>query len=510
MQFTVTVYDLYTGAAVVGATVNLIDSAGANQSGVTNGAGQIVFTYTNPGAGVTRTVVLKPSLAGYYGSEKAFTVISSTGNISHAAYLTQSVGQIHNVDIAAPLPQLIEYYNAEISRVNIAAPLPALSDFFRGALHRATIQEILAYTFKVQTNSGVPVEESLVTVVLPDGRTYRGLTAADGTIKMPFSSGTSVTATFDDYTPFTVNNFVFTNTATPIILTITIPPCINRNPSNPYNFIRFYKSEGVAFPFPDPSTILYCEDFDDNLPNAYNKTKCIKYKPLLVVGEEYSFYMNLLIPSTFASFANWKAALIKDNAIVYNNLAVLQQDFIDGTNFNIFFTFDMPAVSDGNYQIMIYNPIDAPVYYFSNELQVVQNDSDYADYSVLMKYRNSQNLYNYRYENISDFYNVVRIHLNKIDIQSEGEFKSYKPVSTGRRRNLQTSLDKVVKLEAYYFDDDAHEAMMVLMAHDEIYINNRRYVSKGNYQAQINPQLNVNKGIAEFYDDRFSTINNYC
>lgn len=79
---------------------------------------------------------------------------------------------------------------------------------------------------------------------------------------------------------------------------------------------------------------------------------------------------------------------------------------------------------------------------------------------------------------LSEMVNLTgsRVYGSKFWNSAEGNLKQYRAVSTGKLRNEKYELDRVVKLETYYFDDAAHEAMTILSAMDDI---DARYFSAG-------------------------------
>ena len=231
------------------------------------------------------------------------------------------------------------------------------------------------------------------------------------------------------------------------------------------------------------------------------------YLPIVAIGEAFSFYMNLEVPFNDEEFANLRLDLVKSNGTVVAGVGVLSQDVISGTNYNLFSELTL-NVAAGIYQLRIYNTVSDTLKCISNYFQVLPLET--ADLiTVAVRYRNSRNHYKFRYVENAAFYNKVRLHLGLKDWQPEGNFQQYRSVSTGKLRNEKYELDRLVKLETYYFDDAAHDSMAILCSCDNIELNTRLYLAKGLYKPTINENSTVSKGEVDLYDYAFSKINKY-
>lgn len=132
---------------------------------------------------------------------------------------------------------------------------------------------------------------------------------------------------------------------------------------------------------------------------------------------------------------------------------------------------------------------------------------DYARYSCICRFRHDRYFYGVNYQNLDDFYQQFRLHLNEIDMQYESDKEVYSEISTGKQRTYNNFKKKIRTLEAYYFDAQAHDACEIMFDSEEIYINGRRYTTKGTYKIITNPATKHNKGVAELYEEDFATAN---
>ena len=71
-------------------------------------------------------------------------------------------------------------------------------------------------------------------------------------------------------------------------------------------------------------------------------------------------------------------------------------------------------------------------------------------------------------------------------------------------RNYDAKVDRYVKFETYFFDAGMHEAMEVMVSHDVIYINSKKFTFKEAYKRTVDASSKVSKGEFELWEDQFS------
>lgn len=248
------------------------------------------------------------------------------------------------------------------------------------------------------------------------------------------------------------------------------------------------------------------------IQNAYlnysDKNFCRYFKPVLVPGENHSFYINEE-PIDDPSFSDFRLALFYQGQNIADDIGTLQQVFVDGPNYQIICEFTCPIVDDKDYyQLIIYNSDTNQVIYGSSYYEL-RNSLAFQD-SAYVIYRNSRDTYNFNYTLAPEFFNKVRLRVNRIDLQNEGNIEPYRSVSSGRLRNVRTNLDRYITLQLYQGDQKAHEAMYIMGIHDYININGRNYINKSNYTIDTNVISSMANGQLELYDQEFSSINRYC
>jgi len=243
-----------------------------------------------------------------------------------------------------------------------------------------------------------------------------------------------------------------------------------------------------------------------NIPRLGARQKDKAYMPVMVPGETVAFYMNMPVLFNETTFDNWTLAIAGTDNQVVDDIGVLQKDTVSGSLFAVLSEFVVPSIEPGVYQLLILN--ETSVVCMSNWVQVIS--ADIADIiTCQVSYSNSRNMYAFRWAQFPLFQQKIRLHLSLKDWEPEGNLTQYREVSTGLLRNEKYELDQLLKLETYYFDDAAHAAMAVLMACDNISINNRAYKAKSVYKPNTSDQSQISRGTVELYDIEYSKINKY-
>lgn len=234
------------------------------------------------------------------------------------------------------------------------------------------------------------------------------------------------------------------------------------------------------------------------VPNAYIKDEGQVFEPIYVPSEIYSFYMNFDKPITDPDFANFRLNLTRDGVLVSPNLGTLKKDMVTAYSYNIYCEFVFPQVLDGCYKFVIQDIVTDEIKCTSNCITVEAAAFNFN--SAILHYRHKRNLFNFQYSNLPDFYNKFRLPLNKIDYQYEVERKQYRNISDKKLRNLYSYRDKYIKVESYYFDEQAHDAMSAVWEHNDITIDGTRYLAKDEYQVDVDQQRALAKGSITAYE----------
>lgn len=246
--------------------------------------------------------------------------------------------------------------------------------------------------------------------------------------------------------------------------------------------------------------------FTSVLPNNYTLKDCPYYSKV-VDGIDFSFFVNdsETIDSGLWDFNDLVISCfdLKGNNVADDFHPLSKVDF--GSNYRLYLEdANLTGLKDnGIYRNVIYDQPSGDILYIMPWFEFVKDPSPY----VSMSYRNSSDIFNFSYEALPNFRNVIFLDLNLIDSQSELEREGYTEATTGKYRNEKSQVREYIVLESYFFDATAHAGMKSLSAHDDILINGREYTVKENYQVETNIRNGQAKGTIEFWDEEYNEIN---
>lgn len=269
---------------------------------------------------------------------------------------------------------------------------------------------------------------------------------------------------------------------------------------NTENFLRW--DDGTA-----PASI------ESDIATGYNRdpSRC-DYKPLLAASEAMRFYINVTDGLAWIDDPNTHLLALVNQAgtVVDADIATLQvHEFATLTGTAK--TFYAEVIIDGT--------IPAGTYYYqirtaaevvkltSNKFTVVPAGVDHLVYSTLCKFRHDRYFYGINYQDLLTFYQQFRLHLNQIDRQYEGEREVYREVTTGKERTYNNFMNRIKKVESYYFDKLTHDAAAVMYQHDEIFLNLKRVRAKGIYKIDTKELSKLSKAEIDLYDEEFASAN---
>jgi hypothetical protein len=218
-------------------------------------------------------------------------------------------------------------------------------------------------------------------------------------------------------------------------------------------------------------------------------------------------YANLDDPINDADFTDWRIRLY-DQFGVNSGFADITptKDEVDGTDYNWYFSFTPSGVTaNRKYRFVIYLNAGTTIKFVSNWFQVVPAADE--DKYCYLSYRHSNNIWNFNYEGLGSFRNRIFADLNDIETQPEIELNNYPELTTGIVRQEKTYSKEVLTLEANYFDDPAHRAMLALSGHNDIQINTNQVSVKEPYAQIANRAMAIRKGTIQFYNQAVSQIN---
>lgn len=237
--------------------------------------------------------------------------------------------------------------------------------------------------------------------------------------------------------------------------------------------------------------------------NIYIKDRGNCQEPVYVPGEEYAFYLNFEDPTNDADFDDFELNLIDPlfpNVFVETNIGVLKKHVINGTFYNIYCEFTFPVVKNKEYQFVIHDAVKNVRKATSN--LIIAENQIFGLITQRVEFSHIFNIDNYYYETLAGFTNKFRVQISKIDYQFTTEKSQYRNVTNNHELRTFTSYrDKRVKIEAYYFDEDAHEAMASMIDHKNLVIDGSRYTALTAYNIIGNQLKNKTKGEFDALED---------
>ena len=242
------------------------------------------------------------------------------------------------------------------------------------------------------------------------------------------------------------------------------------------------------------------------------------YKPSMVVGEKFSFYANFNTPIIDPTKDNWKIGLVKiqindpitkDFDFVFETTDLIPLDFdLSGSEFRFYANeFTVPTLKGGIYRLLIYDDVLGEAKFISNEIFV--RTSLKRSLSEL-RYRNSYDMYDFNYEGLTFFENVVHVDLVKNGFEYAEEKEGGRAISSGKRYNTQIITDKIYNIKGLDFDVAAHDATIAMRSHDGVKLNNCPLLADGNWDTDVSEKTPLSNGEGGFFDADFSRVNRGC
>ena len=239
------------------------------------------------------------------------------------------------------------------------------------------------------------------------------------------------------------------------------------------------------------------------IPNRFAlNNKCYKYK--IPIGAPISWFLNT--DAVTATFGNLTLSMMDSKGNEWNYPdALLKIDIIGGYQLYVQDFIIEDGVAGRDYFFVIYDTSDDSVLFKLNTFKLINPDE--AGNYVRVSYRNSSNIFNYAYEELPDYRNVVYLDFNLIANDTEYDIKTNTEATTGLQINLKSQLRDAVTLESYFFDQVAHYGAKGLSMHDDININFLDYEVKEGYEIETNKISKVTKGTINLWVQDNNTIN---
>jgi hypothetical protein len=220
--------------------------------------------------------------------------------------------------------------------------------------------------------------------------------------------------------------------------------------------------------------------------------------PIHFAGERYNFLMNA--PVTDPSFDNFRLDLKSlDTGTITINIGTLQRTMLDLIRYNIYCSFIFPLVPVGAYQFIIRDTVANVDKAVSN--MIIVEDTDAVSNTAQLAYRHKFNKYGYPYEEMPDWYNIVRYPLIHKGFAIEKELRQYRNASNQKLRNYSAYSDHVYTIESYHFTEEGHKEIASIYDHDTIFLNAVFITPKTNYTIEDNIRTVLTNGSIQVVSD---------
>lgn len=370
---------------------------------------------------------------------------------------------------------------------------------------------------KVVDGQGNSVDGAEVTFTIGN-TTETALTQANGTVGFLVEEQSTITvsATFEclfsgevDILHDGIDDF------RSITLTLQELPCLEEKPANRFNFVRWQISNNLSFPLQLPVlTCLNCNDVDFDIPNGIQRPiqkECIPYTPIMLQGETYSFFTNFDSDLKFNvnESTPLKVGILEEgesNVSESHDCNVINQPLGD----YFYSEFTLGNVGYGYYRLVVYNSTNNQIYAISNLLHVKPNANKKR--TALIKYRNSDDIDGFSYNDLPDFYNQIRIDLYQGDARNyEPEVEEENQVVSAEKRYISIANRLGIPVVSEFLDSEAQDGLESFLAHDEIYVNGKRYNARAedlSYE-QLDQAYNLYRANYVLFDYSYARNNRY-
>lgn len=253
------------------------------------------------------------------------------------------------------------------------------------------------------------------------------------------------------------------------------------------------------------------------LPSRHERNmqcELLEYNPIFYPSERYSNFVNStdLIDDIVSVAENLKLSLLDRNGnIVADDIATLTIYDDDGNgNGRIFWDIaEFPNLKAGLYRIVIFEDQTNKLYLLSNQHRVITNKNELIQETAYFEYNHTDEIYEMDYNELPTAKVRVRLNINALEPDYPFQVQEYEEVSTGLSQNPRFDVDLTFNVETELYDELAHRAFAVFLAHNDKVINRKTYIVEGGSSYEQDKDINSTlwNGSIKLKDQGFSTIN---
>lgn len=242
----------------------------------------------------------------------------------------------------------------------------------------------------------------------------------------------------------------------------------------------------------------------------------IRYAPKYAQGELAGFYINfdeplaLTYPAGY-DISDWYTLyIINENSQVVANLGYMTLHSVGVETptsgfYNLYKSFTFPSVGLGYYRFVITGV--SRTLWASNCFKVVTADCN----TKYVEYRNDSMVRNYYYEDITSFYNRLRLNLTIRDPEYKEIIDGYEK-SDGEFIEVKSTEKKYLTVYTDFFDELAHDAMKTMLRHKTIIIDGIEYErdKDSDYSIEWVENYPFAEGTCKLVDSAYTDHIKYC
>lgn len=181
------------------------------------------------------------------------------------------------------------------------------------------------------------------------------------------------------------------------------------------------------------------------------------YSPKIMASDVVNYFGNIdaAITGSYIDLYSYDR-----EGIIQSSIAPVQTEA--GKNY---FTWTVGDLPKGKY---CFKQSGATVY--SNPFCYIKNDAD----TIVLKYRNTKDIFGFEYESLTSWYNTIRIDANILNAEPGTKSAGFTDYPDQYHRG-HAFITKFKQFNTFDFDHWAHQAMFTAMLHDEFYFDDVQY-----------------------------------
>jgi hypothetical protein len=223
---------------------------------------------------------------------------------------------------------------------------------------------------------------------------------------------------------------------------------------------------------------------------------------IAVPAEAAAFYINTKLGLSYADFDDLKVGMFRksNEDVISPALGPLYQQFIgDTANYNIWASIVWPPALEDTYYLKIYRGGSGEVLLTSSTFILRTDLPEIYKVSAYVRFRHDRNHFNVNYPPLPAFFQQFRLYMGVIDEPLDIDDAVYID-GEGKPRTTRAAYSKMTRVKTIQFTARDHLAAGIMFKSTFLEINNRTFLSKGNYKYVPDAGSATSNGEVELYD----------